>query len=144
LPPGRVTIEVDLSPEGLLQARDAIDRLLAEQERPASVSTGHIRLGQAQRKVDEVWSRVGGKTRELLSAAASNWEEGEEFTMEDVALALDVPPQTVRSWRRNLGRTLRRVDEAMPEPPVLVSRSNGPKNLYRLPPEVRQAILART
>jgi hypothetical protein len=139
----RITIEVDLSHEGLLQARDAIDRLLDEQDRPPNKFTEKVRLGQAQRKVDEVWSRVGDKTRHFLVTAARNWEEGDEFTMEGIASALEVAPKTVRSWHRNLGRTLRQVDEGMPEPRLLLSRSNGHKNLYRFPPEVRQAILAQ-
>jgi hypothetical protein len=63
--------------------------------------------------------------------------------MEQVAQGLGVPAKTVRSWHRNLGRTLRQVDEVMPEPEFLPGRWDGERNQYRFQPEVRAAILDR-
>jgi hypothetical protein len=71
---------------------------------------------------------------------AAEWPEGDEFTMADVARTMDQNEKTVRSWQRNLGRTLRQVDMTLPEPRLLESRWDGQRNNYRVLPEVRDAI----
>jgi len=139
----RMTIEAELSHEGLLELRDAIDSLLAEIEGPRNPFVEKARQEQAERKVREVWSRVGDNIKTLLAVAAVDWPEGSEFSMNDLAERLDKNPKTVRSWHRNLGRSLRVVDQHHPEPPLLESRWDGSRNLYRLLPEVRDAILRR-
>jgi hypothetical protein len=141
----KVTIEAELTRDGLLRLRDAIDLLLGNlgDDDNANPVFADLRLKQADRKVGEVWGRVGGNTKRFLATAAVNWPDGGEFTMEDVAKALDVSPKTVRSWHRNLGRTLRQVDEQYPSPRLLQNRTDGARNLYHFPPEIRRAILAR-
>jgi hypothetical protein len=141
----KVTIEAELTRDGLLRVRDSIDRLLGNLGEDGSTNPvfAGLRRKQADRKVGEVWGRIGDNTKKFLATAAVNWPDGGEFTMEDVADALNVSPKTVRSWHRNLGRTLRQVDEQYPSPRLLQNRTDGTRNLYHLPPEVRRAILAR-
>jgi DNA-directed RNA polymerase specialized sigma24 family protein len=145
----RITLEVELTREGLAGARDAIDDLLADlglPEQPIHPWAGKLKRSsaqrdQAQRKVDEVWARVGDNARRFLAVAAQAYGDGDEFTMDEIARHLDRSAKTVRSWHRNLGRTLSKVDETMPEPELMPKRWNGTQNVYRLTPEVRQAIL---
>ena len=95
----------------------------------------------ADKKVGEVCNRVGDNLRRFLVVTAQNCD-CEGFTMEDAAGALGATAKTVRSWHRNLGRTLRQVDEALPEPRLMQRRSDGQRNLHWYDPEVRSAILA--
>jgi hypothetical protein len=77
--------------------------------------TSELRQRRADEKVAEVWGRVGENPRRFLTVTAQTWPDGEEFTMEQAAAVLNVPAKTVRSWHRNLGRTLRQVDETIPD-----------------------------
>ena len=141
--PPRITIEAELSRDGLMAVRDAIDDLIASLGfPPGGTSSSKVRQQRADKKVSEVWARVGGKLKRFLATTAQEFGD-DEFTMDDAASVLQVTPQTVRSWHRNLGRTLRQVDQAIPDPPLLRSRSDGHKNLYSYVPEVRYAILSR-
>lgn len=138
--PPRITIDANLSREGLLELRDAIDVLLGADEAESAGLGGIVRRRRAERKVAEVWGRVGPNIRNFLLHAA-NWPDDREFTMTDIAEEMGTGPKTVRSWHRNLGRTLRHVEETMPEPKLLLYRWDGAQNLYRMPPEVRSAVL---
>jgi hypothetical protein len=91
-------------------------------------------------KVEAVLTRIGDNPRRLLRAAAYDWEDGEEFTLDELAAALGEPAATVRSWNRNLGRTLKQVDELHAEPELLPKRWDGQQNRYRLEPDVRAAL----
>jgi hypothetical protein len=141
--PPRITIEAELSREGLLSLRDAIEALLTDGDGlPLNPWVKKARQRQADQKVGEVWGRVGDNIRRMLAAAAE-WPPGREFTMGDLADVLEVDPRTVRSWHRNLGRTLRAVDEKHPEPSLMPARSDGVRKLYWLEPDTRQAIQNR-
>lgn len=137
----KIIVEATLSREGLLELRMAVDALLRDLGHEDAV-TPHLARA-ADRKVTEVWSRVGSNIRGMLVTAAITWPDGSEFSMNDLAEALAVPPKTVRSWYRNLGRTLKQVDEAIPEPPLLTGRWDGGRNLYTMPSLVRRSIIDR-
>jgi hypothetical protein len=137
----RITIDASLSREGLLELRAAIDVLLGGEAAEPSPYLMEARERMAERKVREIWSRVGDNIRQLLTTAAMGWPEGEEFTMEDLSVHMRTPAKTVRSLHRNLGRTLHAMESEYPEPPMMISRWNGQRNAYRLPVEVRRAIL---
>lgn len=138
-----ITIQTVLSREGLLTLRDAIDALLADANGDTTNLAGKAANSNADRKVDEVWGRVGDNAKRFLAIAARRTTEGGEFSMDDVAQWLDEEPKTVRSWHRNLGRTLKHVDAAIPQPLLMESRWTGERNVYRLPVAVREAILRR-
>ena len=103
--PPSITITAALSREGLLEVRDAIDALLADISGEANQpALGRLREQHADRKVTEVWGRVGENTKRFLATAAVlTLGDAAEFTMDDVARQLGVSPKTVRSWHRNLG-----------------------------------------
>ena len=142
--PPTITIQATLSRDGLLELRQAIDALLEEvRDERTNPFTAKIMQRKADKKVGEVWGRVGDNIKRFLSQAAHDTGPGGEFTMNQMAEALGVDPKTVRSWHRNLGRTLRVVDAAIPEPPLLENRWDGTRNVYRFPEPIRVAILAR-
>lgn len=139
-----ITIEVDLSREGLLELRAALDALLRDLGANTSETDRGDLVMQADRKVGEVWGRVGHNIKRFLTLGAQlNDVHDAEFSMEDISQGLRVPVKTVRSWHRNLGRTLRQVDEAVPEPPFMIGRWDGERQQYRFPREIRTAILDR-
>jgi hypothetical protein len=142
--PPRITIEVELSREGLLELRFALDALLRDLGGDSSEPDRGDLVLQADRKVGEVWGRVGDNIKRFLTLGAQlNNTDDAEFSMNDVADGLETSVKTVRSWHRNLGRTLRQVDEAIPEPPFMIGRWDGERQQYRFPPEIRAAILDR-
>lgn len=144
MPSPRITIEVDLSRAGLLELRSSLDALLEDLDSgPSATDEAELAL-QADRKVGEVWGRVGDNIKRFLTRGAQlNDIHDAEFSMEDIAQGLRTPVKTVRSWHRNLGRTLRQVDEAIPEPPFMIGRWDGERQQYRFPREIRTAILDR-
>jgi hypothetical protein len=140
----RITIEVDLSRAGLLELRAALDTLLGDLADSTSKTDEPDRMLQADRKVGEVWGRVGENIKRFLALGAQlNEAHDAEFSMEDIAQGLRTPVKTVRSWHRNLGRTLRQVEDAIPEPPFMIGRWDGERQQYRFPREIRAAILDR-
>lgn len=140
----RITIEVDLSRAGLLELRSALDALLGDLDNGPSATDEAELVLQADRKVGEVWGRVGDNIKRFLALGAQlNDAHDAEFSMEDIAQGLRTPVKTVRSWHRNLGRTLRQVDEAIPEPPFMIGRWDGERQQYRFPSQIRTAILDR-
>jgi hypothetical protein len=144
MPTPRVQIEVDLTREGLLGLRAQLDALLRDLGGPNSEEQRDSdKALQADRKVGEVWGRVGENIRRLLSLGAQLNIDDHEFSMDQLAQGLGSSAKTVRSWHRNLGRTLRQVDAAMPEPAFMLSRWDGRRQQYRFLPEVRRAILDR-
>jgi hypothetical protein len=137
----RLHIETELSRDALIELRNAITTLLSDEwpaHDPVLLQTRQV---NADRKIAELWSRVGDNIKRFLATGALAWDEGEEFSMEDIARRLDVSPKTVRSWHRNLGRSLRLLDAEYPEPKILLSRWDGARNRYRFPPETRDAIM---
>lgn len=141
--PPTITLQAVLTREGLLEVRDAIDALL-EGVGHSDASPPQMTLqARADAKVGQVWARVGPNIKRFLATAAQLTADGRGFTMNDIAVDLGRDPKTVRSWHRNLGRTLRLVDAEIPEPPLLEHRWEGQQNVYRLPEPIRNAILAR-
>src|SRR4051812_4308052 len=118
----RVSIEVPLSVDGLLELRDAVDRLLrdlgqgrtADFPLPTSVVApdapwnheldSRLAVDVADRMVAEVWDRVGDKIKLMLLLGADLNGDADEFSFNELAEGLDVPVATIRSWHRNLGR----------------------------------------
>src|SRR5215208_5093355 len=99
MPAPTITIQAVLSREGLLEVREAIDALLTElAQKQDNTDLAQLRQRHAERKVAEVWGRVGGNTKRFLATAATLTDrENEEFTMDEVAAALELSPKTIRS-----------------------------------------------
>lgn len=119
-----ITIQTVLSRQGLLDLRDSIDVLIADTSADTTNLAAKVVDSNADRKVSEVWERVGANAQRFLTTAAHKTAPGQEFTMSDVATWLDKEPRTIRSWHRNLGRTLK---QSMPRfPSRRSSRVGGP------------------
>lgn len=150
--PVTLRFEAGFDRESLMQLRDEIDRLMStlppeptsRREQPEAQSTSPAKPPNAQdlawRKVGALWERLGINTRTFLSTCVS-WPAGAEFTFEDVAERLGADVKTVRSWHRNLSRSLRGVERQYgPEPPLFHQRWVEDRNRYSLSPEVHLAI----
>ena len=121
----RIHIEAELSRKGLLELREQIDALLGDNGGPANPFTVKVRQREADSKIQSLWARVGDNARRFLATAAVTWPEGAWFSINDVAELLEVSPKTVRSWHRNLGRSLKSLDTEFPDLPVLLKRWDG-------------------
>jgi hypothetical protein len=145
----KIQIEGELTRDGLLRLRQEIDALLesiGDGPRPVHgpalppSAAADDEQELAYRKVGALWERLGLKTRTFLSTCSLR-PAGQEFTFEDLAAELNESVATVKSWHRNLSRSLRRVEEVYGgQPPLLQRRWGDDKNYYSLSPEVRQAI----
>jgi hypothetical protein len=62
-----------------------------------------------------LWERLGPKNREFLYAAATNFEPGDSFTLDDVAGALSIEKGAVRARMMNLGRSLKALRGQAPD-----------------------------
>lgn len=140
----RIHFEAELTREGLAEVRDDIERLLQSDALSDADARIEWRLPtEAAKRIDQLWPRLGENLRSLLRTGAMDFDDGEEFTLEDLASKLDVASATVKSWHRNLSRSVKRVDrEFGEERPVLEGEwSNSDWRMhYRMPPEVRRAI----
>jgi hypothetical protein len=130
---------------GLLQLRAEIDRLLETLEpRSGEAEDGETSEAEdlqelADRKVSALWERLGLNSRTFLSTCARR-PAGGEFTLQDLADELGQPVASVRSWHRNLSRSLRRVEQRHPRPALLQQRWVEDRYHYWLSPEVQLAI----
>jgi len=89
--------------------------------------------------VTVLWDRIGLNSRRFLATAA-HWPAGQEFTFQDLAGEAGESVAQVKSWHRNLRRSMRHVDSARPEPVLLNKRWADDRNHYWLSQEVHLAI----
>lgn len=141
----RIQFDAELTRESLEAVREDIDRLLAGTELPGTDMQWRIPT-VAERQVDQLWPRLGDHLQRLIKVSATDFEDAESFTFEDLAGKLDEEIETVKSWHRNLSRSLKRVErEVGPGLPVLDgswSDADGRMH-YRMPAEMRRAVLAK-
>lgn len=136
----KIQIEADYSRPSLERARAEIERLLESLPSADPVHEQAEADRQAGAKVDALWRRLGINTRTFLSTAAQ-FPEGTWFSFPEIAERAGKPLETIKSWHRNMSRSLKQVEaELGAEPPILEQRWNGERNEYSFPPAVRLAI----
>jgi hypothetical protein len=139
-----VTITVELSRKGLLEAKEAIDGLLREH---GSSTTSEPDSGDlARRKVQLFREWAGEKSWDFVYEIASRYEAHQEFTFEDLSKALDEEVATVKSWHRSASKPMNRVDKELEDgsvvaPKILSSRWDGVRQHYWMSEDMRNAII---
>lgn len=73
--------------------------------------TGLDQAAVADAAIANLWGRIGQGSRELLKASAQ--QEG-EFSMGDLAVVLSQPTSKIVSRFANLGRSIKKMQEAIP------------------------------
>jgi len=103
---------------------------------------------EAERLVDAFWERTGEKTHRFLKEGMASFEALEEFSLEDLAKALNEPVEAIRRWRyAAIQRTLNKLGREMPEAPQLFRQrwvADQERTLYWLEPGVRNAVRRRS
>jgi hypothetical protein len=140
-----IHFETELTREGLEAVRADIERLLSGIGGDGADVEWRLPT-LAQQRVDQLWPRLGDHLRSLLTASAREFDDAASFTLEDLADKLAVDLKTLKSWHRNLSRSIKRVDRELgSEPPILPGEWSDTewRMRYRMLPEVRRAIVAR-
>lgn len=108
----------------------------------------------AERFIEALWDRCGKEFRGMIRAAAEM--EG-EFRLADIAKAMNEDPAVVKAWMANIGRSLYKVRDELPElegagtlwnrkrerPQFWVPLSKGSYHVYTVRDDVRAAVLRR-
>jgi len=139
-----VTITVELSRKGLLEAKEAINSLL--DERGSSATTKQDSSDLARRKARLFREQAGDRSWGFVYAIASKYEAHQEFTFEDLSKALGERVATVKSWHRSASKPMNRVDKELEDgsvvaPKILSSRWDGIRQHYWMSEDMRDAII---
>lgn len=131
--------EGELTRGGLEAARNQLDALLGELPQDPEIARSGDPSAAADQTARELYNNLGHETWRLLHTSADRFEAKQEFTLADLADALNTPIETVRAWHRAASKVINRVS---PEAPVLDHYWDGKRQQYWLEPEMRRAILA--
>ena len=117
----QITIQLDTkSQTDLAESQEFLDLLIARGDGGGRFRAAVEEGSQdpipdpAQQAVDDLWNRVGGAGRELVTTAAAI--DG-RFTLTDVAEMLNEDLSKIVSRFANLGRSLKRTKESVPGSP---------------------------
>ncbi len=135
--PTQVTLVTGLSRESLLALRDEIDALLGIATSPAAADAVDI-VAAPDATVEEMARRLRARINNDLSKVViyivDHYPEG-TFTWEDVSAGMHEKLGTVKSWHRSLSKPMNRLARDFPAvPPLLTSKWDGLRNLYRINP----------
>jgi len=128
-----VTLAFEDSPAEIQRAQRIIMQLIADR-RPQAVSPDNELAQQWWVALDK---RIGPETHGMAEAAARLGNFG---AWQELADKLDVTVQTVQSWHRNAGRSIKRVNAELGTDYQLF-RWDRNLNKFSMPNEVRNAIL---
>jgi hypothetical protein len=146
----RMTFEAENRAD-LEEIREAIDKLLAgvggattavDDGNGATTTPGHAG-GLAAAKVQALWDRnISPHSWNLLHTIADR-DPDSEVTFLDLHKELGISDGKIKAWHRNLVSAVKPIHAKFgKEPKFLVSRWDGTRQHYRVPAEVRQAVLA--
>ena len=138
------TITAELTRQGLLEAKEAIDRILGAQDTSAEAKPDGSPVEEQKARLFREWA--GDKSWDFIHAIASTYEAHQEFTFEDLSKALGVSVATVKSWHRSASKPMNRVDReldkgAVVAAKILNSRWDGVRQHYWMSEEMRSAVL---
>lgn len=137
------TIEGELSQQGLLDAKAAIDDLLGERATAGINEAVPDESDLALRKTRLLRAWSGDATWLFMSTIAEHYEPDEEFTFDDLAETFGADKGTVKSWHRSASKIMNKVDaELGSEPTFLDARWDGARQNYRLTQIMRDALVA--
>lgn len=139
-----VTITVELSRRGLLEAKEAIDGLLREQRSSTAPELNSGDLARRKAQLFREWA--GKKSWDFVYEIANRYEAQQEFTFEDLSKALGEEIATVKSWHRSASKPMKRVDKELQDgsvvaPKILSSRWDGVRQHYWMSGDMRDAII---
>lgn len=143
----QMSLTVEFSREGLLDLRQRLDELLGQLVEEGRGGGGPSMEVLARDKVREMRARLrtkGSKSWDFVRTCAMEFGDDQEFSLEQVAEAMDLRDGVgkVRAYHRNVSRSEKQVDAALPSgaPRLFEPRWDGERYWYRMPPEVRQAV----
>lgn len=134
-------LNLDLSADGLRQAvRDA--ETLAAQLRAllsaAEDADEHEPESEAMRAARSLLDHLGEGADKVFRAWAVHFEAGTEHKLDEVAELLDDDRETVKSYHRNSGRTLKKLGLTH----VWRSRWDGSRSMITMDEEIHRALAA--
>jgi hypothetical protein len=144
----QITIQLDTkSQTDLAESREFLDQLIGRGDGDSPSRAEVEKGGQgpsyiphlAQQAVDDLWDRVGDTGRELVITAATI--DG-RFTLTDVAEVLNEDLSKIVSRFANLGRSLKRTKERVPDaPPFFVEEEKTAAGwTFSMPQSIRDAV----
>ena len=135
-----ITLTFKDTPDEIEQAVHTLMLLKTDRSRP-STGPGNSGISPNNELARQWWSalskRLGPETRRMAEAAAQMSSFG---AWQDLATALGTAPETVRSWHRNAGRSIKRVNEELGTNYQLFGW-DVTLNKFAMANEVRSAIL---
>lgn len=135
-----ITLTFEDTPDEIEHAARTLTLLKTDRSRPRT-SPGNSGVNPNNEPAQQWWSalskRIGPETRRMAEAAAEMSSFG---AWQDLATALGTTPETVRSWHRNAGRSIKRVNEELGTNYQLFGW-NVTLNKFAMANEVRSAIL---
>jgi hypothetical protein len=141
--PATFTIEGELSEQGLLEAKTAIENILSESTAQPS-GTDDIPDAQelALRKARLLREWAGPATWHFMSTIAQCYRPDQEFTFDDLRETFSVDKETVKSWHRSASKIMNKVDDELGNlPAFLVAEWDGSRQHYSMPDLMRDAII---
>ena len=140
-----VTITAELSRQGLLEVKEAIDGLLERRRLPSAPEPESGDLARRKAQLFHEWA--GERSWDFLYTIASTYEAQQEFTFDDLSRTFGEDVGTVKSWHRSASKPMKRVDWKLDDssvvaPKFLSSRWDGERQHYWMSEDMRDAILA--
>jgi hypothetical protein len=140
--PATFIIEGELSEEGLLDAKTAIESLLGD----AGTAVVEDEIPDADelalRKARLLRQWCGDATWHFMSVTAHSYLPGQEFTFDELSATFNEDKATVKSWHRSASKIMNKVDAELGKlPAFLESKWDGERNHYRIPDIMREAII---
>ena len=139
--PIEMTLRTELSRKGLIALRQRIDELLEHLPEdvggPATRSEGE----RAADKATATWQRLGAdSTRSYLVACARLAQDGDDFTIEDVAAATGESRPKVMAYHRNISRSAGAAEPR--DVAIITSRKAGGRTRLSMSQSVSRTILS--
>jgi hypothetical protein len=135
-----ITLTFEDTPDEVEHAIRTLTQLKADRSQP-NTSSGGPDISPDNDPAQQWWAalskRIGSETRRMAEVTAQMSGFG---AWQELADRLDVPPDTIRSWHRNVGRSIKRVNEELGTNYQLFGW-NIALNRFAMADEVRTAIL---